>query len=135
MLRPFITKSFIAAGRGADIIQTLSLSLAVLKKNHNLVIFPEGTRTRTGLMGPFKAGIGMLIKETDTPIVPVKIKGTYAIWPAGKLPKFPGVGKSRPSITFGKRLSLRRLIETGRLASESSEEQIAECLRALLAEM
>ncbi len=135
LLLPFVTKAFIAAGNGADVIQTLSLSLAVLKKGHNLIIFPEGTRTRTGRMGPFKAGIGMLVKETDAPIVPVKISGTYAIWPAGRIPKFFGAGKNRPSIAFGKPLSVRELIDKGKLSPESSVEQIAECLRTVLAEM
>jgi len=52
------------------------------------VIFPEGTRTRTGAMAPFKAGIGMLVAGTDVPIVPCWIEGTFAAWPAtAKLPR------------------------------------------------
>jgi long-chain acyl-CoA synthetase len=135
LLAPFVTKAFIPAGRGADIMQTISLSIAVLKKGDNLIIFPEGTRTRTGHMNHFKSGIGMLVRETDAMVIPVKIKGTYALWPAGKLPKFFGARKYRPSLTFGKRFSLQELIDRGMLSPGSTDEQIAQCIRAIIAEM
>jgi long-chain acyl-CoA synthetase len=134
-LRPFVTKAFIAAGRGADIMQTLSLSIAVIKKGHNLIIFPEGARTRSGRINPFKPGIGMLVKETEASIVPVKIKGTYAIWPPGKFPKFLGARTGRPSLTFGQKLSPRQLFETGKLSPESTDEQIAARLRDIILRM
>jgi 1-acyl-sn-glycerol-3-phosphate acyltransferase len=52
------------------------------------VIFPEGTRTRTGSLAPFKAGIGMLVAGTDIPVVPCWIEGAFAAWPAtAKLPR------------------------------------------------
>jgi 1-acyl-sn-glycerol-3-phosphate acyltransferase len=46
------------------------------------VIFPEGTRTRTGAAGAFKAGIGMLVAGTDIPVVPCWIEGAFEAWPA-----------------------------------------------------
>jgi len=52
------------------------------------VIFPEGTRTRTGALAPFKPGIGMLVAGTDIPVVPCWIEGVFAAWPAvRKLPR------------------------------------------------
>jgi 1-acyl-sn-glycerol-3-phosphate acyltransferase len=52
------------------------------------VIFPEGTRTRTGALAPFKAGIGMLVAGTDIPVVPCWIEGAFAAWPASrKMPR------------------------------------------------
>ena len=41
------------------------------------MIFPEGGRTRTGRLMPFKAGVIRLALETDAPIVPVTIIGGY----------------------------------------------------------
>ena len=35
------------------------------------IIFPEGGRTRTGSMMPFKPGLGMLVAETNVPVVPL----------------------------------------------------------------
>jgi 1-acyl-sn-glycerol-3-phosphate acyltransferase len=48
------------------------------------VIFPEGTRTRTGELGRFKAGVGMLIAGTDIPVVPCWIQGAFDAWPAAR---------------------------------------------------
>src|SRR5262245_9798910 len=52
-------------------------SLRQLKSGGGLGIFPEGGRTRTGRLMPFKAGVIRLALETDAPIVPVTIIGGY----------------------------------------------------------
>jgi len=48
-----------------------------------LILFPEGTRTRTGVMGEFKPGVGMLVAETPVPVVPCHIAGAYEAMPPG----------------------------------------------------
>ena len=45
----------------------------------SVVIFPEGTRSRTGEMGPFKVGAFKLAVEEGVSIVPITINGTFAI--------------------------------------------------------
>ncbi len=45
------------------------------------VLFPEGTRSRTGEPETFKAGIGMLVAATDVPVVPCYLQGTHRAWP------------------------------------------------------
>ena len=55
----------------------LRLSLEQLRSGGGLVIFPEGARTRTGRMMPFKPGVIRLALETGVPIVPVTILGGY----------------------------------------------------------
>ena len=55
-----------------------------------LILFPEGTRSRTGEMGRFKAGLGMLVAGRPVPVVPCRLSGTAEAWPAGaRLPR-PG---------------------------------------------
>ena len=52
-------------------------ALEHLKRGGGLVIFPEGGRTHTGRLEPFKAGVIRLAMETEAPIVPVTIVGGY----------------------------------------------------------
>jgi len=52
------------------------------------IIFPEGGRTRTGSMMPFKHGLGMLVAETNVPVVPCGLIGTFeALPPDRKTPR------------------------------------------------
>lgn len=45
----------------------------------SLIVFPEGTRTRTGDVGQFKTGLFRLAIELGAPVVPVSLAGAYAL--------------------------------------------------------
>lgn len=49
-----------------------------------VVILPEGTRSKSRKMMPFKNGVLMLSKLTGLPILPVYIKGSANCWSKGK---------------------------------------------------
>jgi len=52
------------------------------------IIFPEGGRSRTGSMMPFKHGLGMLVAQTNVPVVPCGLVGTFeALQPHRRLPQ------------------------------------------------
>lgn len=63
-----------------DSIQQLG---EVLKTGHNLIIFPEGTRTKTGRVGKFKKTFAILSKELNVPVIPVVISGAFEAMPKG----------------------------------------------------
>jgi 1-acyl-sn-glycerol-3-phosphate acyltransferase len=47
------------------------------------VVFPEGTRSRTGELQPLKKGPFMMALEAGVPIVPTVLDGTFDILPKG----------------------------------------------------
>jgi long-chain acyl-CoA synthetase len=51
---------------------------AALAGGHVLVWFPEGRRTLTGEMGPFLPGVGVLLCNSRSRVVPVRVTGTFA---------------------------------------------------------
>ncbi|MBI4198393.1 MAG: AMP-binding protein [Chloroflexi bacterium] len=64
----------------------------------SVLIYPEGTRSPDGRMGPFKSGTGLMAVELGAPVVPVRVEGTYAVLPRDGAS--PRRGKVR--VKFGK---------------------------------
>jgi long-chain acyl-CoA synthetase len=46
-------------------------------RGYSVVIFPEGRRTDTGEMAPFRSGIGLLATQLNLPIIPMRIDGLF----------------------------------------------------------
>jgi len=64
--------------------KTFKEILAVLKKDSELmIIFPEGTRSPDGRLQEPKIGAGMIVYLAEVPVIPVYVKGSYAIWSKG----------------------------------------------------
>lgn len=62
----------------ASIIRSARL---LVSEGRSLVIFPEGTRSLTGEMLPFKYGAFFIAAQVGCPVLPVAVSGTGAIWP------------------------------------------------------
>ncbi len=58
-----------------------------LRAGKSLVVFPEGTRTRTGQLLPFKKGAFRLAQNAQVPLIPIAITGTKEIAAPGSLPE------------------------------------------------
>jgi len=61
--------------------QALLKAIELIKQGFSIVIFPEGTRSHDGSIGPFKSGGFVLALRSGVPVVPVTIIGTFFILP------------------------------------------------------
>jgi 1-acyl-sn-glycerol-3-phosphate acyltransferase len=68
----------------------------------NLVVFPEGTRSRDGWVQRFRHGAARLSLELDVPVVPITIRGAYAAMPRGR--GWPRPGRLPVSVRYGEPL-------------------------------
>ena len=68
----------IPVDRTGDTGGAIQRSIDFIKEGHNFMIHPEGTRTKTGELGPFKKGAAHIALAAG---VPVAISGGFEIWP------------------------------------------------------
>jgi len=69
--------------RSGSIRKSLGIAEQVLRKGKSLVLFPEGTRSRTGEMVDFLPSLGYLALHADAGILPAYIQGAHAAMPVG----------------------------------------------------
>lgn len=71
-----------------NLVSSLQMLSKALRNGKNIVIFPEGTRTRDGKINNFKKFFAILSKELNIPIVPFVLDGAYEAYPpSSKYPK------------------------------------------------
>jgi 1-acyl-sn-glycerol-3-phosphate acyltransferase len=64
-------------------------TLRKLRNGGAVILFPEGTRSPDGNLGPLKAGIAVLVSRARVPVVPAGIAGTFEAWPRTRLLPVP----------------------------------------------
>ena len=74
--------------RHGSLRESLRLAGDVIRDGYILLIFPEGTRSDTGVMSDFKPSLGYLAMTNKCGILPMYLSGTYDAMPKGRyLPK------------------------------------------------
>lgn len=74
--------------RHGSLRESLRLASDVIREGYILLIFPEGTRSETGVMTDFKPSIGFLALNNNCGILPMYLAGTHDAMPKGAyLPK------------------------------------------------
>ena len=71
-------------------IDTINSAKSKIREGTSVVVFPEGTRSRTHEMLPFKKGAFWFAFDLNLPILPVTINGTREILPSGTMNLLPG---------------------------------------------
>jgi len=85
-----------------------------------LLIFPEGTRTKTGQLGAFKRGSFKMALQTGMPIVPCYIQGSFEALPKHRFLMRP----SKITVLFGPAIPVEKVV----FASKPDEKQRCEAL-------
>ena len=88
------------------------------------VIFPEGTRTKTGEMGRFKSGAFKIAMDMGLPVVPISMKGLYEAMPSGRAYVNPG---SHVTLHIGKPIDISQFTDINE-AMAAVREKVAEGL-------
>ncbi|MHC5023228.1 MAG: lysophospholipid acyltransferase family protein [Planctomycetota bacterium] len=78
-------------------MRSVRTSVQLIRNGWNLLLYPEGTRSRTGRIASFKPGVGVLARFTGRPIVPVNVQGGDDVLACGTFLPRPG----RMLVRFG----------------------------------
>jgi long-chain acyl-CoA synthetase len=91
---------------------TLEHCATLLDSRWSILLYPEGTRSITGILGEFKGGVGLLAVELEVPVVPVYLEGLQRILPKGRT-----VPRRGPvSVTFGTAMTFEGSTPYGEVA-------------------
>ena len=71
-------------------VRSMNLAVTQMQQGASFLVFPEGTRTRTGRMGKFKKGPFVMAIQAGIPIVPVRITGSFQVMPPTDFRISPG---------------------------------------------
>lgn len=82
-------------GNRASMVRSLRAATAIVKADRTLCIFPEGTRNRDGVVGPFKPGAFQVALAAGVQVVPVAMSGSGAILPPYSFRVRPGTIRVR----------------------------------------
>jgi 1-acyl-sn-glycerol-3-phosphate acyltransferase len=98
-------------GNREKAVQSLRRAAERIRAGTTVIVFPEGTRSKTGHLRPFKSGPFHLAVEAQVPIVPITVSGSQRITPKGELRVRSGSVKivyGMPIPTRGVTLEMRK---------------------------
>ena len=103
-------------------VQMIKDGIAIIKSGFNMMVYPEGTRSKTGALGEFRGGALKMAQRSDAPIVLVACTGTRDIYENN-----PGLNiePAKVRLTFGKPFRISDLPkEERRFAARYTRDQL-----------
>jgi 1-acyl-sn-glycerol-3-phosphate acyltransferase len=111
-----------------ELAKSLAEAARIIRGGVNAIAFPEGTRSHTGELGPFRSGAFALALRTGVPLVPVTLEGSYRVIMPNTLQVNPGtiirIKISRPIdlSSYGKNEKQRLIDEVHGIISRDLED-------------
>lgn len=96
-------------------MESLTYIKAQLHDGISTVIFPEGTRTKTGEMGRFKQGAFKIAMDMNLPVVPISLSGFFDAMPCNKFYVKPF---SRVALHIGKPIDISQFNDINEAMTE-----------------
>jgi 1-acyl-sn-glycerol-3-phosphate acyltransferase len=112
-----------------EAIRSLDRARAVLQGGTHVWIAPEGTRSRTGKLLPFKKGAFYLAFEAGLPILPVTLSGTREALPAKGLRSIPG---AKVRVTLHPHLDPRPYAARGKAGRQELMDEVRNTIESAL---
>lgn len=112
---------------------TLTKAVKKAREGKSLLIFPEGTRSLDGRLGPFKRGISLIVLKAGRRVVPMCIIGSRGFLPKGEWLPHPANRDIR--IRFGKPLEFTRVAKMTKEESVESVDRLRQAVAHLMEDM
>lgn len=118
----------VALKRGTADVEALDHLVALLRAGHAVVVYPEGSRSRTGEVHRPRSGVARVAAIAGVPVVPVGLSGTQHLWPVDARPRLAG---GRVTVRFGPQSSpASNAGRDRRIFSERLHEELVALSRA-----
>lgn len=104
-------------------VKTINLGIKKIQAGGNMLVFPEGTRSKGRGLLPFRSGAIKLATNSLAPIVPIAISGSYDVF------EIDGRVHSVPV-----RMTFLPTINTAEMKAEDRRHKLAEQVRSLIEE-
>ena len=116
--------------RGEVDLRALRHATSILERGDLLGIYPEGTRSKDHQLKNGHAGIVLLARQSQVPLIPVAVTGTDQLFSR----RFPWAHRPTVTITYGRPFLLHELLShpDERLSREEMTQRVMQRLAELL---